>query len=943
LSSVGARSAGLLLCLCRLASASNGDGRVHADLDSSRRTYAVEAPDVITFRSGFAATIERDDQRKILSSSEGELKDGAIRFSDEGVDLLFRMEQPDGVSGVLAQVGIRNHGSSAFQLVALTAVNLEGRVAGNAWEWLVTALDRSAKAEAPVVAVGDVGDALSIHEYGGLYRRDGAGVFFGPVGTPTAYLVTRIEQRGDGKVSMRISADMSSVSVEPGEVRWGQQVVLLMESPATAVARWAEWVAETHGARTAMGALTGWRFPNEGEYSASGVDFAGIVDAVRASPERLRPDVIQVDPKLDATEGLAGTSGVSRVSLVAEAWRISSLGARPGLRMRLHGMQTGASDAWADLAQRARQAVENGYSYLEIDGSTLSDGDSAHDRKTLFEARREGFMRLREAIGNETYLLYVGDSPDRATLGAVDASRTGSHVGRHSVRLAINDVLRSYALNDRWFAVDNDVFFMETFGVWPLARTWMSMVGLSCGAAITSDPWQRGEFRSHRRSVEVMTPPAHERTVVLDLCSSRHWPRLVSKVTREWGEYAVVLLWNPGAVEQSISLDFAEAGLDPKRRYAVWSFWDNRFLGVTKGSWTTPSLAPATSQHLRFTDLDADPGRPVVIGSSLHIFCGAAEIADVKRTADLLQIELTDAGAREGELFVYSRWPPFLKSSVGCTATTVDSAGENVWRIGLEKREVGVPQRLELGVLLPTTRRSWFWLLIAIVVVSVLLAAWRYIVGLRLQRASELEQERTRIAGDIHDEVGANLTQMSILSSLAARPTTTAEDARSHNLEMLSVARQTIQALEEIVWSINPKGDSLKSLADFLCRRAEEILELGEIACRIELEEDLPNRRVTPRRRHGLVLAFKEAVHNVLKHAGATRVTIQCGLTGGVFEVAVSDDGCGFDATSEVASTGRQGNGLGNMRRRLEDLGGEFRIESRSDEGTKVCFRLPLD
>jgi hypothetical protein len=77
LSPVGTRTAVLLVCLCRLASASNGDGSVHADLDSSRRTYAVEVPGVITFRSGFAATIERDGQRKILSSSEGEVKDGA--------------------------------------------------------------------------------------------------------------------------------------------------------------------------------------------------------------------------------------------------------------------------------------------------------------------------------------------------------------------------------------------------------------------------------------------------------------------------------------------------------------------------------------------------------------------------------------------------------------------------------------------------------------------------------------------------------------------------------------------------------------------------------------------------------------------------------------------------------------------------------------------------
>ncbi len=86
------------------------------------------------------------------------------------------------------------------------------------------------------------------------------------------------------------------------------------------------------------------------------------------------------------------------------------------------------------------------------------------------------------------------------------------------------------------------------------------------------------------------------------------------------------MLWNPGTSEAAITLDFARAGLDPQRRYAVWSFWDNRYLGVAKGSWTTPTLAPSASQHLCFTDLDRTPNKPVLVGSNLHIFCGGAEI-----------------------------------------------------------------------------------------------------------------------------------------------------------------------------------------------------------------------------------------------------------------------------------------------------------------------------
>jgi len=923
--------------------AGDGDSGLDASFDADGRSFSVTSPGIIDFKSTFSASIIRDGQLRVLSSTDGEAGYAGVRFVSDGVDVFCRLEQHEDVPGVMIQVGVRNTGETPLQLVTVTPLMLEGQLAGKAWEWLVTALDQSSAQAPPVVAVGDIGQPFNVHEHGGLYRHDGAGFFFGPMGIPAAYIETSISQRGDGAVSMVIESEMSGVRVDPGETRWGQQVVLLMEPPSDAYARWAGWVAQTHGARTAKGALVGWKYPRADEAQMLRADLPGVVEAVRESEKRLRPGVVQVDPAALPVEQIAGSVADASAGLMSQALRISAVGARAGLNLASIPGEGGSVTGWDDLLVRAGEAVRSGYSYLEIDDAMLPPLEKTDPRKTVFEVRREGFVRMRKAIGEDVYLLFNTDRPDRASVGSVDASRAGIPVARDSVRQVINDVLRSYALHDRWFAVDNDVYYMESFGVWPLARTWMSMVGLSCGAAITSDPWQLSSFKPHWRSVEVMTPPAGERTVVLDLCTSRHWPRLVGRVQREWGEYAIALLWNPGAVEQSISLEFAEAGLDPERRYAVWSFWDNRFLGVTRGSWTTPSLAPATSQHLRFTDLDREPELPVLIGSSLHIYCGAAEITEVKRTRSMMQIVLSDAGARAGDLYVYSRWQPVLKTSVGCTATGVEGAGENVWRIGLQDRQAGETQRIELGILLPTRLQSWFWVLIAAVVVSLLIVAWRFVVGLQLKRASALEHERTRIAGDIHDDVGANLTQISILSGLAARSTTSPEDARRHNLEMLEVARQTVQGLEEIVWSINPKGDSLKSLADFVCRRAEGILEVGKVECRIVREDMLPNQSVTPRRRHGLVLAVKEALNNVLKHADATRVLVRCEMVARVFEVSLTDDGCGFDPAESKVAGGRQGSGLDNMRKRLADLGGECHIESRIGEGTFVCFRLPLD
>jgi len=140
----------------------------------------------------------------------------------------------------------------------------------------------------------------------------------------------------------------------------------------------------------------------------------------------------------------------------------------------------------------------------------------------------------------------------------------------------------------------------------------------------------------------------------------------------------------------------------------------------------------------------------VLIGSGLHIYCGAAEFKHVRSSRGALQIELTDAGARDGDLFVYCHWPLLLKTATGCAVAGIAQAGENVWRISLAGRQCGVPQRLVLNVLLPVTRQTWFWLLLATVAASLLFAASRYVVGQRLQRQHALAEERSRIARDLH-------------------------------------------------------------------------------------------------------------------------------------------------------------------------------------------------
>lgn len=948
-----------------------GTAVVGATLAADGQSFSVTAPGVSGFRGGFSASLKEGGHKHVLASTGGvaagvppqlteETPYGravvsatTLRFAEVPVELLFRLGRVAGVPGVLAQAGIRNAGAQPVNLLAVTPVAAALQVTGAEADWLVTAMDPVNGHE---TSLGDIRAPLQVWEYGSLYRRDGVGLLFGPVGTPCAYLNTRVTHPGERAVTLDLTAQMSGVQVDAGETRWGQQVLVLLEPPQPALARWAAWVGSTHHARTAIGALSGWSSWYFLAGGVTGKDVLDVTEAVAQSADRLRPEVIQIDEGYENASGEEAANEKFPEGLAYYARRIAAAGARPGLQLGFpakRGQATVVDAAgWASLAERIRHAVRSGFSYLKVNFYGVEIQAGGEPKKTSFEVMREGFAKLRDAAGDDTYLLYCDFQADRATVGLVDASRTGVAADRNSVRSAMTEVLRSYQLHDRWFAVDNGNYYMGTditnvsaiAGGWPLVRTWMSMVGLSCGAATTSDPWHWDSFKANWRNVEVLTPPAQERTEVLDLGTSKEWPRLVGHVRRDWSDSTVALLWNPGTSERAITLDFAQAGLDPHRRYAVWSFWDNRYLGVTKGSWTTPTLAPSASQQLCFTDLDRTPNKPVLVGSNLHIFCGAAETKRVTSGRGAMQIELTDAGARDGWLFVYSRLPVVLKAASGCEVTGIAPAGEYVWRIGVAGRQRGVPQRVDLNVLLPVTQQLWFWLLLASVGFSLALAASRHLLGLRLQRQHALGQERARIARDLHDEIGANLSHISILSSLAAKPGTAPNTSREHHAEVANVARQTILAFDEILWSINPKNDTLQSLSHYICRRTEEILAPANVAYQFELDESFPDRFVPPQRRHGLLLAVKEALHNVLKHAAATRVELRCMMDGAVLVVLVSDDGRGFNPQEvAVGAQGRQGHGLENMRRRLAELGGDCRIESRGGGGTRITFRLPLD
>jgi len=206
------------------------------------------------------------------------------------------------------------------------------------------------------------------------------------------------------------------------------------------------------------------------------------------------------------------------------------------------------------------------------------------------------------------------------------------------------------------------------------------------------------------------------------------------------------------------------------------------------------------------------------------------------------------------------------------------------------------------------------------------------------ERQREMERERTRIARDLHDDLGTSLTQISLLSALAHRETTPAVESKELLQQVRTRAREMVIALDEIVWAVNPKNDSLAGLVGYLGHFAEEFFRASGIRFRQEIPPQLPAVALTAETRHHLFLAFKEAVNNAARHSDASQVTVCAEILSNEAVIHVEDNGRGF----EINTASPQGNGLANMKRRLEQIGGRAEINSIPGKGTVVTFHAPL-
>jgi signal transduction histidine kinase/ligand-binding sensor domain-containing protein len=238
----------------------------------------------------------------------------------------------------------------------------------------------------------------------------------------------------------------------------------------------------------------------------------------------------------------------------------------------------------------------------------------------------------------------------------------------------------------------------------------------------------------------------------------------------------------------------------------------------------------------------------------------------------------------------------------------------------------------------------WFRVLAGAGSLAILLAIARYVWFRRLrQRLAALEQraaldrERARIARDIHDDLGCGLTKIVLLSELSMQELNGSPQTASVR-QIATTAKQQMKSLDETVWAINPRNDTLADLIDYISSFAVQSLRDAGVKCQVDLPDQPPDVPVPSEVRHSLFLAVKEAINNVLRHSQASEVAIIINVDNGNLSIVIADNGRGFAPVP--AQLGQDG--LRNMDQRLHEIGGTFQLDSTPGSGTRISLVYPL-
>ncbi|MBV9956784.1 MAG: hypothetical protein JO360_00120 [Acidobacteria bacterium] len=251
-----------------------------------------------------------------------------------------------------------------------------------------------------------------------------------------------------------------------------------------------------------------------------------------------------------------------------------------------------------------------------------------------------------------------------------------------------------------------------------------------------------------------------------------------------------------------------------------------------------------------------------------------------------------------------------------------------------------VPASISFTILPPIWQRWWFLAIAACIIGAIVYTIERY----RVARAIELERVRTRIATDLHDDIGSSLSQIAIMSEVVSQRVDRENEKVTEPLSLIAgTSREMVDAMSDIVWAINPQRDRLSDLSHRMRRFASDILSARDIAFRFRVPDSEKDLRLGADFRREVYLIFKESVNNLVKYSQCTEAELEFKVEGDWLTIFVKDNGVGFDVehASNGHHSGMGGHGLASMRRRALALGGSYVVQSEKGAGTTVTLRVP--
>lgn len=414
--------------------------------------------------------------------------------------------------------------------------------------------------------------------------------------------------------------------------------------------------------------------------------------------------------------------------------------------------------------------------------------------------------------------------------------------------------------------------------------------------------------------------------------------------------------WGRIYLGTGIGVDRLDPATGRIKRYTTADGLANSYVNVSYRD-RTGTLWFGTLQGLSklVVDTDKPPEPPSIMIQEVRVAGDELPISELgvkhaggfefEAARNQLEIEFLSLGFRPGEVLQYQfmlegadkEWGvPIAQRTVTYANLKPGNYRFLVRAINSEGVVSTEPAAITFRIVPPVWQRWWFAGLVLVLLAAITHLIYRY----HTRRLIELERVRTRIATDLHDDIGASLSKIAILSDLAGREAPAREMPVSGPLgQIADTSRDALDSMSDIVWAVNPQRDHLSDLTHRMRRFAEDLLDARDIEFTFRAPVDEKDIRLGADLRREVYLIFKECVNNLVKHSDCTRAELDFRISGQWLVFSMSDNGSGFEPADLSTNGGMGGHGLASMQRRAKALGGSLKFDNR---GKRVTLRVPL-